>query len=86
MVGSRKSRIIVGGKRNFDRDAILILPDFILFLSVNNTKSHIVPKKQKSIPTNPFIQMIEDKKKIDQVIEDGNSLSTLKDIKFVKPL
>jgi len=30
--------------------------------------------------------MIEDKKNIAQAIEEGKPLSTLKDIKFVKPL
>ncbi len=53
---------------------------------MNITKSHIARKKQKSQPVNPFIQMIEDKKRIDRAIEDGKSLFELKDIKFVKPL
>jgi hypothetical protein len=60
--------------------------NFILFLNVNTTKPHIVNKKQKPTSINPFIQMIEDKKKIDKAIEEGQSLSALKDIKFVKPL
>jgi hypothetical protein len=53
---------------------------------VSNTKSHTTPKKQKAAFVNPFIQMIEDKKKIAQAVEDGKSLSTLKNIKFVKDL
>jgi hypothetical protein len=53
---------------------------------VSNTKQHTTPKKQKAAFVNPFVKMIEDKKSIDQAIEEGKSLSTLKDIKFVKPL
>jgi hypothetical protein len=54
---------------------------------VNNTKPHITTRKKQKVPfVNPFIQMIEDKKKIDQAIQEGKSLSTLKDINFVKSL
>ena len=53
---------------------------------MSNIKQHTIPKKQKEPFVNPFIKMIEDKKSIDQAVEEGKSLSTLKDIKFVKPL
>jgi hypothetical protein len=53
---------------------------------VSYTKSHTTHKKQKELFVNPFTQMIEDKKKIDQAVQEGKSLSTLKDINFVKPL
>jgi hypothetical protein len=53
---------------------------------VNNTKSHTAPKKQKTSFVNRFIQMIADKKKIDEAIQEGKPVSTLKDIKFVKPV
>ncbi len=53
---------------------------------MSTTKSHIASKKPKPTVVNPFVQMIEDKKKIDQAIEDGKSLSDLKNIKFVKPI
>jgi len=55
-------------------------------LNVNDTKSDTIRKKQKASFVNPFIQMIEDKKKIEKAIQEGEPLSTLKDIKFVKPL
>lgn len=53
---------------------------------MGNIKSHTTRKKQKTSFVNPFIQMIENKKKIDQAIQEGKPLSTLQDIKFVKPL
>lgn len=49
---------------------------------MNSTKTNIESKKN----VNPFIQMIEDKKRINRAVEEGKSLSTLKGIKFVKPL
>jgi hypothetical protein len=52
---------------------------------VDNIKPNTVPKKQKASPINPFIKMIEDKKNIARAIEEGKPLSTIKDIKFVKP-
>ncbi|WP_158288521.1 hypothetical protein [Mucilaginibacter psychrotolerans] len=51
-----------------------------------STKTHTTPKKQKESPVNPFIQMIEDKKRIDKATEEGKPLSTLKGINFVKPV
>ena len=53
---------------------------------MDNTKSDTAQKNKKPAKANPFIQMIEDKKRIDQAIQNGESLSSLKDIKFVKPL
>jgi hypothetical protein len=53
---------------------------------MGNTTSHNTLKKQKASSVNPFVKMIEDKKKITQAIQDGKPLSSLKDIKFVKPL
>ncbi|PWK80041.1 hypothetical protein LX99_00505 [Mucilaginibacter oryzae] len=35
---------------------------------------------------NPIVKMIEDKKRIVKAIKNGESLSTLKDIKIVSPL
>lgn len=35
---------------------------------------------------NPFIQMIEDKKRVNRAVEAGKPLSTLKGIRFVKPI
>jgi hypothetical protein len=55
-------------------------------LIVSNTKSHMTLKKQKRSFVNPFIKLIEDKMKIADAVKDGKPLSTLKDIKFVKPL
>ena len=44
-------------------------------------------KKKPQMPSgNPFVQLIEDKKKINETIKNGKSLSTLKGIKFVKPI
>jgi hypothetical protein len=52
---------------------------------MDNIKPHTLRKKPKASFVNPFIQMIEDKKKIDQAIQEGKPLSSLKDINFVKP-
>ncbi len=41
---------------------------------------------QKKSSQNPFIKLIEDKKKITAAIQGGKSLSSLKGIKFVKPM
>ena len=49
-------------------------------------KPHTSPNKQKKTVVNPFIKMIDDKKKIDQAVQDGKPLSSLKDINFVKPV
>jgi hypothetical protein len=53
---------------------------------VSNTKLNIAAKKQELSFVNPFIQMMNDKKMIDQITQDGKPLSALKGIKFVKPL
>jgi hypothetical protein len=53
---------------------------------VNNIKPLTASKKKKSASLNPFIQMIEDKRKIDEAIQEEKALSTLTDIKFVRPL
>jgi hypothetical protein len=47
----------------------------------NNTKKPFAKSSD-----NPFIKAVEDKKKISATIQEGKSLSTLKDIKFVKPI
>ncbi len=52
---------------------------------MDEVKSNILQKNKKPAKPNPFIQMIEDKKRIDQAIQNGEPLSSLKDIKFVKP-
>lgn len=62
------------------------LNQILLYLKVDNTKSHMTLKKQKKTLVNPFIKLIEDKIKIADAVKDGKPLSTLKDIKFVKPL
>jgi len=53
---------------------------------MNDVKSNIVRKTKDPAKVNPFIQMIEDKKRIDEAIQNGESLSALKDIRFVTPL
>jgi hypothetical protein len=53
---------------------------------MDDIKSNIARKKKRPAKVNPFIQMIEDKKRIDQAIQNGEPISALKDIKFVKPL
>jgi hypothetical protein len=49
---------------------------------VKTQKSHI----EKGQKANPFIKMIEDKKRIVSAIRNGKDLSKLKDINFVSPL
>jgi hypothetical protein len=53
---------------------------------MSEIKSSTAQKKKQFAKANPFVQMIEDKKRIDQAIQNGEPLSSLKDIKFVKPL
>jgi len=48
-----------------------------------NSKSK---SNKNSDEANPFIKLIEDKLKISDAIQKGDSLSTLKDIHFVKPI
>jgi hypothetical protein len=52
---------------------------------MSRKKTHIVPKKKKS-SKNPFFKMFEDKLRIQEALQKGESLSSLKDIKFVKPI
>jgi hypothetical protein len=51
---------------------------------VKNKKPHISTYNKKE--ENPFIKIFEDKKRIHEAIRNGQSLSSLKDIKFVKPI
>lgn len=53
---------------------------------MNTVKKDNSKKKQGKSSGNPFIQLIKDKKKINAAIQSGKSLSTLKGIKFVKPI
>jgi len=41
---------------------------------------------QKKAAVNPFAKLAEDKKQITVAIRNGKNLSTLKGIKFAKPL
>ncbi|SMC87528.1 hypothetical protein [Pedobacter africanus] len=52
------------------------------------TELYFVKKQNNTSPAkvNPFIKMIEDKKRIVDAIRAGQDLSKLKDIKFVTPL
>ena len=50
-----------------------------------NTTNKNSPKAQKS-SFNPFVKALEDKKKIAAAVQRGIDLSTLKGIKFVKPI
>jgi len=43
-------------------------------------------KKAADQKTNPFVKLMEDKKRIAQAVKNKVSLATLKDIKFVRPL
>jgi hypothetical protein len=51
-----------------------------------NTVKNDSKKLQGKSSDNPFIKLAEDKKKITTAIKNGKSLSTLKGIKFVKPI
>jgi hypothetical protein len=48
-----------------------------------NTKSKSAKNSKEA---NPFIKLIEDKLIIADAVQKGNSLSTLNDIHFAKPL
>jgi hypothetical protein len=43
-------------------------------------------KMRKKSSANPFVKAAEDEKNISAAIQNGKSLSTLKEIKFVKPI
>jgi hypothetical protein len=51
---------------------------------MNTTKKH--SDNSKNACNNPFIKAMEDKKKIAAAVQNGINLSTLKGIKFVKPI
>jgi hypothetical protein len=51
---------------------------------VKDKKPHISTYHKKE--ENPFIKIFADKKRIHAAIRKGQSLSSLKDIKFVKPI
>jgi hypothetical protein len=53
---------------------------------VKTQKSHIENKAGEKSRDNPFIKMIEDKKRIAEAIRNGKDLSTLKGINFVSPI
>lgn len=48
------------------------------------TKNTKIGQKQSS--DNPFIKLIEDKKKINAAIKSGKSLSKIKGVKFAKTI
>ncbi|WP_162847194.1 hypothetical protein [Mucilaginibacter gracilis] len=50
------------------------------------TKSHKTKNKQIEVAENPFIKLITDKEEISKAIQEGKPLSTLKGIRFVKPI
>jgi hypothetical protein len=52
------------------------------FCTVKTQKSHI----EKDQKVNPFKKLMEDKLHIDKAYKEGKSLSSLKDIKFVRPI
>jgi hypothetical protein len=64
-------------------DNSLIFPDIC---NMSTGKKNSSKKKAPKSSGNPFVQLIEDKKKINEKIKNGKSLSTLKGIKFVKPI
>lgn len=51
---------------------------------MNNTKKNNAKAGKFSV--NPFVKALEDKKKIAAALQHGIDLSTLKGIKFVKPI
>jgi hypothetical protein len=53
---------------------------------MSTAKKNSSKKKPQKPSGNPFVQLVEDKKKINETIKNGKSLSTLKGIKFVKPI
>lgn len=53
---------------------------------MNTVKTKIIKKGQKKSLNNPFIKLIEDKRKINAAIQSGKNLSTIKDVIFVKPI
>ena len=55
-------------------------------MNVDTTKSHKSKNKQAETPENPFIKLIEDKDEISKAVKEGKPLSTLKGIRFVKPV
>ena len=48
----------------------------------SNNKS----RKERQSSANPFVKMIEDKKRIVETIRKGEDMSKLKDIKFAFPI
>lgn len=50
--------------------------------NTSNNKS----KKNKESSANPFVKMIDDKKRIVEAIKKGEDMSKLKDIKFAFPI
>jgi len=57
---------------------------YVVSFTMKNKKIHSVSKPQK--PTNLFAKILQDKQRIRNAIIKGESLSTLKDINFVKPI
>jgi hypothetical protein len=56
-------------------------------LNVKTDKINGKSKVDKNgVEVNPFIKLIEDKLKISEAAQKGDSLSSLKDIHFVKPI
>ncbi|WP_316811482.1 hypothetical protein [Pedobacter heparinus] len=53
---------------------------------MSHASSNIANKGGNKFRVNPFIKMIEDKKRIAEAIRNGKDLSKLKDINFVSPL
>ena len=69
------------------KSCILRIYNLSVYLSVKAAKVNTKSKPAKnSKEVNPFIKLIEDKLKISEAIQKEDSLSTLKDIHFVKPL
>ena len=50
---------------------------------MNTDKSN---NKREKASGNPFIKALEDKKKITAAVREGKALSSIKGIKFVKPI
>lgn len=61
-----------------------LTPNFAILI-VDRTKSPMSLKKQKKNFVNPFIKLIQDKMKIADAVKAGKPLSTLENIKFIKP-
>lgn len=64
----------------------LLVIKVLVYLYVKQIKSQTDSNKRVSNFVNPFMKMIEDKKRIAETLKEGKPLSALKEITFVKPI